>query len=128
MNFQLSSEYIYEVPSIYIHIYIHTYIYIYKTLCNGTRKSPGEKVQMCKHTRARAHTHTTDIYHFQRNVIPAIMPILGYIVLYEMGMNCRGRIKCMLSNKTQSGQTVSTSTCSSLKADTKNQYTIHPEM
>jgi hypothetical protein len=60
--------------------------------------------------------------------IPAILPILDYIMFNEMGRNCKGRIKCMLSNKTQSGQTVSTSACSSLKADTKNQYTVDPGM
>ena len=118
MNFQLSSEYICEVPSIYIQHYVRAH-----------EKVLGKKFKCA----CVWHTHTLLIFITFKDMslqlnrqIPAIVPILDYIMLNEMGRNCKGRIKCMLSNKTQSGQTVSTSTCSSSKDDTKNQYTIDP--
>jgi len=89
------------------------------------------------HARAPTHIQTHSLLIFitfkdmslqMNRQIPANLPILYYIMLNEMGRNFKGRIKCKLSNKTPSGQTVSTSTCSSLKADTKNQYTIDPGM
>ena len=106
-------------PFFCVSLYIYIYIYI-KHYVRACEKVLGEKFKCaCAQARVhvRAHTHILPIFITFKDVswqlnrqIPAILPILDYIMLNEMERNCKGRLKCMLSNTTQSGQTVSTST------------------